>query len=119
MSKDILSHEGQKYLRTIHDAIDRTKTVKVDVYEVLKAFNVTCPARQHCIKKLLCAGIRGKGSQLEDLNGAEAALCRAIDFQAYEERKTAEEALVEIKEQHNKAEKRTGRGERELGCYDG
>ena len=35
------------------------KGVTVDVYDVLKAFEVTNPALQHLIKKALCAGLRG------------------------------------------------------------
>lgn len=65
-----------KYLRKIKtDAFDM-----VDVYAVLVAFNVTCPARAHAIKKLLCAGQRGKGSALQDLNEALQAVARAIDL---------------------------------------
>jgi hypothetical protein len=58
-----------------------SKFVEVDVYEVLIAWAVTCPGRQQAIKKLLCAGQRGKGDELADLIGADAALSRAIDFQ--------------------------------------
>jgi len=54
---------------------------QVDVYAVLEAFSVTCPARQHAIKKLLCAGIRGKGDAMQDLTEAALAVCRAIDLQ--------------------------------------
>lgn len=39
----------------------------VDVYDVLKAFNVTCPALQHLIKKALCCGLRGHKNQSQDL----------------------------------------------------
>lgn len=82
--QNINSHEGSKYIRIIHSC-STENSVAVDVYAVLKAFDVTCPARQHCIKKLLCAGLRGKGSQLDDLKGAMAALNRAIDLQELEE----------------------------------
>jgi hypothetical protein len=53
----------------------------VDVYAVIEAFDVRCPGRQQAIKKLLCAGLRGKGSQVEDLIGADAALSRAVELQ--------------------------------------
>lgn len=42
----------------------------VDVYDVLKAFEVKCPALQHLIKKALCAGLRGHkdiGTDLQDI----------------------------------------------------
>lgn len=84
-SEPITSHEGSKYLRVIHDAAPNLPAdegaIHVDVYAVLVAFGVTCPARQHCLKKLLCAGTRGKGDELADLIGAEAALNRAIELQ--------------------------------------
>lgn len=86
----IQQHEGKKYLRLIHSAAkkqDGTATAcLVDVYSVLEAFGVTCPARQHAIKKLLCAGTRGKGSEREDLVGALAALSRAIELQEQREK---------------------------------
>jgi hypothetical protein len=76
-----------KYLRTVHGRTgikDQTGALAVDVYDVLKAFEVTCPARQHAIKKLLCSGIRGTKTAVEDLIEARMALDRAIEM-AYEE----------------------------------
>ncbi len=79
--QNISEHEGKKYLREMRSASkEDDRRIEVDVYEVLKAFNVTCPATQHCIKKLLAAGQREKGDRLADLKGAMAALNRAIDF---------------------------------------
>ena len=46
---------------------------------------MTCPARAHAIKKLLCCGGRGKGDALADLLGAEAAVSRAIELQRVRE----------------------------------
>ncbi|MBN50066.1 MAG: hypothetical protein CMN85_11030 [Spongiibacteraceae bacterium] len=54
---------------------------KADVYAVLDAFSVTCPARQHAIKKLLCSGIRGKGDTAQDLSEAADAISRAIQME--------------------------------------
>ena len=69
---------GQKYHR---DCISLEGTVTtVDVYCVLRAFNVTEPGLQHAIKKLLCAGIRDKGSYTQDLNEAQDAIQAAICF---------------------------------------
>ena len=53
---------------------------KADVYAVLDAFNVICPARQHAIKKLLCAGLRGKGDAGQDLSEALDAVSRSIQM---------------------------------------
>lgn len=68
---------GSKYLRQIRCLVDG----KADVYAVLEAFGVSCPARQHAIKKLLCAGIRGKGDEAQDLSEARDAVDRAIQMQ--------------------------------------
>ena len=70
-----VAHSGAKYLRQIHLIEGRA-----DVYAVLDAFAVTCPARQHAIKKLLCAGLRGKGDELQDLREARDAVDRAVEM---------------------------------------
>lgn len=67
---------GSKYLRPVQ-LIDG----RIDVYAVLDAFRVTCPARQHAIKKLLCAGLRGKGDAMQDLSEARDAVSRAVQLQ--------------------------------------
>jgi hypothetical protein len=72
---DPVNHSGSKYLRTI-----QLIEGKVDVYAMLVAFDVRCPARQHAIKKLLCAGLRGKGDELQDLHEAGDAVRRAIQI---------------------------------------
>lgn len=77
---DITTHEGSKYLRPITSPLSGN-TVQVDVYAVLEAFQVTCPARAHAIKKLLCTGTRGKGDALADLKGALAAVNRSIELE--------------------------------------
>lgn len=89
--QNVLQHEGSKYLRTIRSAHRSVaeKPISVDVYAVLEAFGVTCPARAHAVKKLLCCGQRGKGSELGDLKGVLAAVNRAIDLQ--EQREQAKE----------------------------
>lgn len=79
--RSIEQHEGKKYLRSMRSAVDPNVVIQVDIYNVLVAFNVTCPAIAHCIKKLLAPGQRGKGSVLSDLQGALAALRRAIELQ--------------------------------------
>ena len=67
---------GSKYLRDIQTTIEG----KIDVYAVLIAFNVVSPARQHAIKKLLCAGIRGKNNELNDIQEAKDAIERDIQL---------------------------------------
>ena len=51
-----------------------------DVYSVLVAFGVTCPARSHAIKKLLMPGQRGAKSEVQDLEEALVSVSRAIDM---------------------------------------
>ena len=70
------NHSGSKYLRDIKTTIDG----KIDVYAVLIAFNVVSPTRQHAIKKLLCAGIRGKNDELNDIQEAKDAIERDIQL---------------------------------------
>lgn len=76
---------GSKYLRKVIGMIDD----QIDVYAVLKTFNVISPARQHAIKKLLCSGLRGKGDELSDLREARDAIDR--DIQMICEQKKAED----------------------------
>lgn len=79
MSADIIAEWAaqpatpNKYARTINGAT-------VDVYDILRAFNVTCPATQHAVKKLLMPGQRGGKSVTQDLREALASVQRAIDM---------------------------------------
>lgn len=50
----------------------------MDVYDVLVAFNVTNPALQHAIKKLLKPGQRGHKDVVDDLSEASISIDRAI-----------------------------------------
>lgn len=56
------------------------KGVTIDVYDVLKAFNVTCPALQHLVKKALAVGQRGHKDASEDLKDILASAKRAIEL---------------------------------------
>jgi len=56
------------------------KGVQIDVYDVLKSFDVTCPATQHAIKKLLKSGKRGYKDNKQDLNEAIQSIKRAIEL---------------------------------------
>jgi hypothetical protein len=86
MPTPITSHEGKKYLRTIYPATGHSTVggpadpIQIDVYCVIKAFKIICPAQAHALKKVLCAGQRDKGSAKADLEGAIAALNRAIEM---------------------------------------
>jgi hypothetical protein len=53
--------------------LDGTKTV-IDIYRFLIAFKVVEPGLAHAIKKLACAGIRGKGDIDQDLKEAIDAI---------------------------------------------
>ena len=55
-------------------------SVTGDVYDLLKAFGVTCPALQHAVKKLLCAGLRGAKSAEQDIEEAILSCRRAIEL---------------------------------------
>jgi hypothetical protein len=67
---------GRKYLRPVLGNVQD----RIDVYAVIKTFDVRCPARQHAIKKLLLAGQRSKGDELQDLREARDAVDRAIQL---------------------------------------
>jgi hypothetical protein len=64
---------SKKYDRKVWDKYEDRHAV-VDVYRVLDAFGVTCPATAHAIKKLLCAGIRGHKDMEQDLNEAAQSI---------------------------------------------
>lgn len=60
--------ERNKYEREIV-GLSGEKAI-VDVYRTLSAFNVTNPACQHAIKKLLCMCLRGHKNVITDLDDA-------------------------------------------------
>ena len=70
-----LPESGKKYRKKITDA--EGNTANVDVYDVLKAFNVTDPALQHLIKKGLNAGNRGHKDLTVDLQDITDSAIRA------------------------------------------
>jgi len=53
----------------------------IDVYDVLTAFNVTNPATQHAIKRLLMPGERGHKTKAQDLQEALDSIKRAIELE--------------------------------------
>lgn len=70
------NRSGEKYLRKVIGLLNGF----IDVYGVLETFRVTCPARQHAIKKLLCSGLRGKADEYQDLCEARDAIDRAVQL---------------------------------------
>ena len=67
-----------RYEKTFHSTSGQE--FRADVYSVLEAFGVTCPARQHAIKKLLMPGQRGAKGEIQDLDEALVSVSRAIDM---------------------------------------
>ena len=67
-----------KYERQIRNS--SKEAINVDVYDVLVAFDVTNPALQHAIKKMLCTGIRGYKDFNQDIDEAIQALERAKEL---------------------------------------
>lgn len=59
----------------------KIRTEIVDVYDVLRAFDVTCPALQHAAKKILAPGQRGHKDRLTDLKEALQSVQRAIEME--------------------------------------
>lgn len=55
-------------------------TTYIDVYRVLKMFEVTDPCVQHAVKKLLVSGKRGVKSARKDVQEAIASLQRFIQM---------------------------------------
>ena len=61
--------------------VDISKYNKLDIYRILKLYNVCDPCLQHAIKKLLCAGKRGLKPQTQDINEAILSLKRFVEMQ--------------------------------------
>jgi hypothetical protein len=84
MSDDNAS--GRKYFRPIKGSYwiirnDKEPSNEIDVYAVIETFGLTCPARQHALKKILLAGERGKKDTIDDLEEARDAITRAIELE--------------------------------------
>lgn len=79
--------KGEKYRKVIvgevlnSGIIKKYRPVIVDVYDVLVAFNVTDPAVQHAVKKLLAMGQRGHKDKMTDLKEAHWQLERAVQIE--------------------------------------
>jgi len=66
--------KGDKYRKKV-------QSTTIDVYDVLMAFEVTNPAVQHAIKKLLAGGKRGHKDLMTDLEEAHWSIQRAIELE--------------------------------------
>ena len=67
-------------VRHNHYFKDVSDVNRIDVYEVLKRFNVTDPCLQHIIKKALCAGQRGHKDFKNDLQDILDTAKRAVEI---------------------------------------
>ena len=88
-----LGATGKKYDRTAMGKYGGSTIV--DVYRVLKAFAVMCQARGHAIKKLLCAGLRGKGDEFSDVVEAIDAAIESAAMLLDENEKTLQPSKVQ------------------------
>ena len=73
----IRGNQGRKHSHYFKNV---SKLDFIDVYAVLKLFDVTDPCLQHAIKKLLCAGQRGVKDQAKDINEAKDTLERCLEL---------------------------------------
>ena len=83
-----------KYHRTIQDIEGNEMDGLIDVYSVIKAFNITNPAQQHMVKKALCAGLRGKNDYKNDMLECHQAIDRAIAIE-----KSIDDIVDEVKQE--------------------
>lgn len=70
-----LERNKSKYHREIKSG------VFVDTYDVLMAFEVTNPAMQHALKKMLAPGQRGVKDTIQDMKEAIQSIERAIELE--------------------------------------
>ena len=76
-----MNKSGDKYLKPIYvKSEDKVIVYTIDVYDVINAWSLTGPGRQHAIKKLLQAGKRHSKSEIQDLEEAIDAIQRDIDY---------------------------------------
>ena len=83
--------KDSKYVDIQRDKV----SVTMDVYQVLKMFNVDDPAIQHAVKKLLAAGERGYKNKKKDIEEAIDTLHRALELN---ENETDDYILASVKQ---------------------
>jgi len=74
-TSDLNAKPVSKYRRTI-------KGAQIDVYDVIVAYGVTCPALAHALKKMLMPGQRHAKTFEQDIDEAIASLQRAKELAA-------------------------------------
>jgi hypothetical protein len=72
--------EIEKVRKHRHYFKDVSNIAEIDVYTVLKLFDVTDPCLQHIVKKALCAGKRGHKDMMEDLQNIVDTAIRAVEL---------------------------------------
>lgn len=84
-SKDYIDPYDEIYKspKSINKYEKRVKNTTIDVYDVLVAFDVTCPAMQHAIKKCLMSGQRGHKDTNQDKREAIQSIERSIELGNY------------------------------------
>lgn len=77
-------HKGENVVSAEQKQNKYSREIKpnvfIDVYDVLRAFEVTDPCLSHLAKKALCAGLRGHKDRLQDLEDIKASIERAIEM---------------------------------------
>ncbi len=63
------------------DETEELVAVTMDIYDITKAYGVTCQAIGHAVKKLLMPGQRGHKSKQQDLEEAITSIVRAIELE--------------------------------------
>ena len=79
--EDVLASRLKPKTNTPNPYKKSYKGVQMDVYDVLKMFEVSNPATQHAIKKLLMNGNRGHKGIRQDLHEAISSIYRAIELE--------------------------------------
>lgn len=87
---------GKKYLRAVANIHGQTLE-DVDIYSLLDAWQVKCPAVQHALKKLIMPGQRKKGDALQDLTEAADAVARAITLERARQERHRKETSGQVK----------------------
>jgi hypothetical protein len=77
MPASVDSAKSNPYVKTI-------PTNTIDIYRVLKTYEVEDPCIQHAVKKLLCAGKRGSKDYYQDIDEALQSLLRFFEMEREE-----------------------------------
>jgi len=78
------------------------KSVKIDIYDILRAYGITDPALAHGLKKLLCAGQRGHKTVIQDLKEGIDSCSMYLDYIKNNATIKDETTIEQVAEQVNK-----------------